>query len=201
MKPIGSAVYSMLRPHVPRAPLSHKAALHKAYAAPSHASELHEPALPISKAPAPAQAAMSAALVIPPMLAPQSTQAEFLLSNFQKAMLVAQGISKVAFEHFKKTASLDYSQMAWLLDCARNTLINKKGTDVFDATLSEKLVGLAEVYTRAIDVFGSLEATQQWLHHTNRALGGVTPFSLLQSSYGRAEVLACLGRIEWGVFA
>lgn len=202
MKSLHTDIQSYLRPHVPRAPIARKAAVHHSYSGPSvaAASQVHETNIPFTKSASGAEVVF-ALPAIAPMLAPQVTQAEFLLSNHQKAKLVAQGIQKVSFENFKKVASLDYTQMAWLLDCARNTLINKKGTDTLDATLSEKLIGLAEVYTRGIDVFGSLEAMQQWLHHTNMALGGITPFSLLQSSYGRAEVLDCLGRIEWGVFA
>lgn len=185
---------------MPRAPISQKITTYSTYAAEiTHpVYQLQEDTIPFG---AEAVAAVADGAFIPPMLAPQSTEPEFFLSNFQKAQLVAQGIQKVSFENFKKEADLDYTQLAWLLDCARNTLINKKGTDVFDATLSEKLVGLAEVYTRGIDVLGSLSVMLEWLQRPNRAMGGVTPFSLLQSAYGRAEVLTILGRIEWGVYS
>jgi putative toxin-antitoxin system antitoxin component (TIGR02293 family) len=143
----------------------------------------------------------AAAVNIPPMLQPQAGQPEFFLNNFAKAQLAQSGISKLSFEHFKLRTGLDYNQLAWLLSVARNTLINKKGEDVFDVTISEKLIALAEVYTHGFDVFGSEDVFIQWLNHPNRALGMVTPFSLLQTQYGRQEVQDILGRIEWGVYS
>lgn len=143
----------------------------------------------------------SYALQVPAMLQPQTTVPEYFMSNFEKARLVQHGISKASFEHFKQQAALDYFQCADLLSVARNTLLNKKGNDTYSLDISEKLVALAEVYTHGIAVFGALATLRQWLAAPNAALGGVTPFSLLHTQYGRKEVDAALGRIEWGVYA
>jgi putative toxin-antitoxin system antitoxin component (TIGR02293 family) len=138
---------------------------------------------------------------IKPMLQPQIDQPEFFMNNHLKALMAQKGISKVSFESFKNRAGLDYNQMALLLSVARNTLINKKGEELFDVTISEKLISLAEVYTHGFDVFGSENTFIEWLNAPNRALGMVTPFSLLQTQYGRQEVQNVLGRIEWGVYS
>ena len=139
--------------------------------------------------------------VIPPMLAPQSTMPEYFMSNKAKAVLASEGIQKISFEHFKKAAGFDYDEMAWLIGVARNTLINKKGAERFDISISEKIISLAELFTHGIDVFGSMDSFKNWLVQPNRALGMVTPFSLLCSQYGRNEVDTILGRIEWGVYS
>jgi putative toxin-antitoxin system antitoxin component (TIGR02293 family) len=136
-----------------------------------------------------------------PMLKPQMIHPEFFMNNHSKAMMAQNGISKVSFEHFKSRAGLDYNQLAILLSVARNTLINKKGDETFDVNISEKLISLAEVYTHGFDVFGSEEKFKKWLNVPNRALGMVTPFSLLQTQFGRQEVQNVLGRIEWGVYS
>jgi putative toxin-antitoxin system antitoxin component (TIGR02293 family) len=138
---------------------------------------------------------------IKPMLQPQIDQPEFFMNNHSKALMAQKGISKVSFESFKNRAGLDYNQMALLLSVARNTLINKKGEELFDVTISEKLISLAEVYTHGFDVFGSEHTFIEWLNAPNRALGMVTPFSMLQTQYGRQEVQNILGRIEWGVYS
>ncbi len=138
---------------------------------------------------------------ITPMLQPQFNQPEFFMNNHSKAQMAQKGISKVSFENFKVRAGLDYNEMARLLSVARNTLINKKGEEVFDVTISEKLISLAEVYTHGFEVFGSEKEFIEWLNVPNRALGSVTPFSMLQTHYGRQEVQQVLGRIEWGVYS
>jgi putative toxin-antitoxin system antitoxin component (TIGR02293 family) len=138
---------------------------------------------------------------IKPMLQPQIDQPEFFMNNHSKALMAQIGISKVSFESFKNRAGLDYNQMALLLSVARNTLINKKGEELFDVTISEKLISLAEVYTHGFDVFGSENTFIDWLNAPSRALGMVTPFSMLQTQYGRQEVQNVLGRIEWGVYS
>jgi putative toxin-antitoxin system antitoxin component (TIGR02293 family) len=140
-------------------------------------------------------------VTVEPMLAPQAKVPEFFLGNFEKSILAKQGISKVSFENFKERTELDYNQLAQLLCVSRNTLINKKGLETFDVAISEKLIALAEVYTHGYDVFGSEPTFHKWLNHSNRALGGVIPFSLLDTQYGRQEVHTILGRIEWGVFS
>ncbi len=138
---------------------------------------------------------------IEPMLYPQTHVPEYFMDNYQKAKLATDGISKQSFEHFKQRAKLDYNQTAELLSVARNTLINKKGTETFDTSISEKLISLSEVYTHGFNVFGDENAFISWLKTPNTALGMITPFSLLKTQYGRQEVQHVLGRIEWGVYS
>lgn len=138
---------------------------------------------------------------IEPMLFPQTDVPEYFMDNFKKAGLVSAGISKQSFERFKQMAGLDYNQLADLLGVARNTLINKKGNDVFDVHISEKVLAIAEVYTHGLSVFEDDGAFKHWLGLPNTALGGVAPFSLLGNQFGCLEVHKVLGRIEWGVYS
>ena len=138
---------------------------------------------------------------IEPMLMPQTSMPEYFMDNYKKAKLASNGITKQSFEHFKKKAQLDYNQISELLSVARNTLINKKTPETFDISISEKLISLAEVYTHGFDVFGKEKSFIKWLNTQNTALGMVTPFSMLQTNYGRQEVHNILGRIEWGVYS
>jgi putative toxin-antitoxin system antitoxin component (TIGR02293 family) len=140
-------------------------------------------------------------ITIAPMLAPQAKVAEYFMNNQQKATLAKEGITKWSFENFKERAGLDYNQMALLLSAARNTLINKKGNEVFSLDISEKLIALAEVYTHGLSVFEDAEKLNRWLQTPNRALGGLVPFHLLDNQYGRNDVHTIIGRIEWGVYS
>lgn len=149
----------------------------------------------------PADALPSVAVELAPLLAPDTAFPEFFMDNHAKAMLVQQGISKHAFEHFKKAAHLDYDQLAQLIGVSRKTLINKKGAEVFDRLVSEQLLSLAELYSHGAAALGSLAAFVHWLQVPCRAFGGQLPFGLLATQFGRREVDQVLGRIEWGVYA
>ncbi|MCU0374269.1 MAG: MbcA/ParS/Xre antitoxin family protein [Chitinophagaceae bacterium] len=165
------------------------------YATGEDASMVEEPVMPLQKTPAQQVA------LIKPMLFPQSRVAEFFMQSFEKARLAEEGIQKQSFEHFKSVTGIDYNQWAWLLDVGRNTLINKKGTETFDTTISEKLVAIAEVYTYGLEVFSDFDKLNRWLKKPNRALAGQVPFQLLRTHYGRIQVQQLLGRIEWGVYS
>ena len=123
------------------------------------------------------------------------------MTAFEKMGLVRQGISKTDFEGFKEKAGLDYDQLAATLAVARATLINKKGVDKFNSTLSEKIVGLADIYSYGYEVFEDIKKFNEWVFRPNRALGGVPPYDLLDNQYGREEVRDLIGRIDYGVYS
>jgi putative toxin-antitoxin system antitoxin component (TIGR02293 family) len=126
---------------------------------------------------------------------------EYVLSSFEKMDLAEKGITKTALEKFKRTAGLDYDQLAMVLNVARATLINKKGNEKFNTDLSDKILGLADLYSYGYEVFEDRARFNMWIFSSIRALGGQTPFSLLHSSYGRQEVKNLIGRIEYGVYS
>lgn len=66
---------------------------------------------------------------------------------------------------------------------------------------SDRAVRLARVIARANKVLGNFDKARGWLMHTNRALGNVIPFSLLDTDLGAQAVLDVLGRIEHGSFS
>jgi len=66
---------------------------------------------------------------------------------------------------------------------------------------SERVLRLARVLTRAIDVFESQDAAKQWLQEPSTALGGRKPIDLLATDIGTEVVLNELGKIDHGFFA
>jgi len=59
----------------------------------------------------------------------------------------------------------------------------------------------SEVRAKAIETLGSPQRADGWLAMPNRALGGVTPMSLIDTDTGAQAVLDVLGRIDYGVFS
>jgi putative toxin-antitoxin system antitoxin component (TIGR02293 family) len=66
---------------------------------------------------------------------------------------------------------------------------------------SERLVRLARLHFRAVEVLESTENARRWLFSPNRALGGKTPFEFAATEPGAREVEKVLGRIEHGIFS
>ena len=147
-------------------------------------------------APAPLYRAVSGVMFPMHTNKPQSQ-----MTAFEKIGLIRTGISKTDFEGFKQKAGLDYDQLAATLSVARATLINKKGTEKFNSTVSEKIVSLADIYSYGYEVFEDIERFNKWIFRSNKALGGLTPFNLLDNQYGREEVKDLIGRIDYGVYS
>lgn len=136
------------------------------------------------------------------ILLKQATQKpEGQMTAFEKMEMIREGISKQDLEHLKNKTALDYNQLSKLLSVARATLINKKGQEKFDNNLSEKIVGLAEIYSLGYDVFEDEQIFNNWIFRENAALGGQTPFDFLDNQYGREEVKNIIGRINYGVYS
>jgi putative toxin-antitoxin system antitoxin component (TIGR02293 family) len=123
------------------------------------------------------------------------------MTAFEKMELVRKGVSKTYFEGFKQKAGLDYDQLAVTLSVARATLINKKGVEKFNPTLSEKIISLADIYAYGYEVFESVERFNEWVFRPNRALGGLPPYDFLDNQFGREEVKNLIGRIDYGVYS
>lgn len=123
------------------------------------------------------------------------------ITAYEKIEMINKGISKKDLEYLKEKSGLGYDQLSEVFDVARATLINKKGNDTFNQSLGEKIVSLADVYSYGYEVFEDEERFNQWVFRPNKALGGKTPYSFLNSQYGREEVKNLIGRIDYGVYA
>ncbi len=124
-----------------------------------------------------------------------------MLTTTQKMEISKGGITKKELELLKTLAGLDYTTIAKILSVTRATLINKRKTEKFNTALSERIVGLADLYTYGIKVFGGKEIFNLWMNEPNRALGGKTPLDIIDSQFGREEVKNVIGRIEYGVYS
>ena len=77
----------------------------------------------------------------------------------------------------------------------------KKEKKTFDSIHSEKILEVALLYKRGLDVFGSKEKFDQWLASTNVALGNAKPKDFLDNTFGINLLKEELNRIAYGVLA
>src|SRR5688572_16145108 len=106
---------------------------------------------------------------------------ESKMTTFEKINMVDHGIPKKDLEHLKEVAELDYDKLAKILLVTRATLINKKGEERFNTSLSEKILSLADIYSYGYEVFEDEKRFNQWMLRPNKALGGQAPYDLLDT--------------------
>jgi putative toxin-antitoxin system antitoxin component (TIGR02293 family) len=123
------------------------------------------------------------------------------MTPLEKMELAMEGVSKKDLEHLKEKTEMDYDRLAKALSVTRATLINKKKNEKFNQGLSERIVGLADIYSYGYKVFEDEDRFNQWIMRPNKALSGVAPFDLLNNQFGREEVKNLIGRIEYGVYS
>jgi putative toxin-antitoxin system antitoxin component (TIGR02293 family) len=115
--------------------------------------------------------------------------------------VIRQGIPAGAVESLLKAIRVSQADLARALGIPERTLARRKREGTLNSEESAKLLRLARVVGRANEVFEDSEPALHWLKSPNSALGGKTPFSLLDTDIGAESVLDTLGRIEHGVFA
>jgi putative toxin-antitoxin system antitoxin component (TIGR02293 family) len=129
-----------------------------------------------------------------------SDKPENQMTAIEKMHMVDGGLSKENLEQLKEKAELDYDELATIFSVARATLINKKGQQKFGPLLSEKIMGLADLYSYGYEVFEDKDRFNRWMFRPNRALGEKAPYELIHNQFGREEVRNLIGRIEYGVY-
>lgn len=135
------------------------------------------------------------------IIAGKTDKAEWQMTATEKMNMARRGLSKKDLENLKRKTNLDYDKLSTLLSTTRATLINKKGTEHFSASLSERIVGIADVYSYGFEVFEDETKFNNWVFRPNQALGGKQPFELLDNQFGREEVKNVIGRIDYGVYS
>lgn len=113
---------------------------------------------------------------------------------------IRSGLSFASYEAVAKRAHLTTEEAVSALLIPRRTLFRRKSEGTLDVASSERVVRLARMTARALEVFDEDEiAVARWLRSPLRPLGGATPLSLLDTDVGAQEALDVLGRIEEGI--
>ena len=124
-----------------------------------------------------------------------------LQSRLDLIPLLRKGLPYEALQSVTTQLNISIEEASAALQLARRTLARRKDSNRLDAQESERIVRLADIAARAVSVLGSLDNATQWLTTGNRALGGETPISLLDTDVGTRAVDDVLLRIEHGVYS
>ena len=135
------------------------------------------------------------------ILGDASDKPESQMTSLEKMEMVDRGLTKNHLTQLKKITKLDYDELARAFSVTRATLINKKGDDKFASVVTEKIVGLADLYSYGYIVFEDQERFNQWMFRPNQSLGGRPPYDFIHNQFGREEIKNLIGRIEYGVYS
>jgi putative toxin-antitoxin system antitoxin component (TIGR02293 family) len=115
---------------------------------------------------------------------------------------VEAGFPYSALEKFRKATRLPLAMIAELVRIPPRTLVRRRAAGKLTPDESERLLRLATIFERALDLFeGDLAATMNWLITPKKALAGESPLPFSQTEIGARAVESLIGRLEHGVFS
>lgn len=113
---------------------------------------------------------------------------------------IRKGVNKAMLDAFATTNKLSRQAVAALLHISERTIQRLSPTDTLAALPSDRFLQLLRLFAKGRVVFDSPASFLAWLEVPSAALGGVTPYSLLDTSVGIEAVYAVLHRLAAGVY-
>lgn len=123
------------------------------------------------------------------------------MTPMEKMEKLKSGLTKRDLEKLKLRTKLDYDKLSKALSVTRATLIKKKAQQQYSSTLSERIMSLADIYSYGYEVFEDEAKFNRWMFTPNQALGGKSPYDVVDNQFGREEVKNIIGRIDYGVYS
>jgi putative toxin-antitoxin system antitoxin component (TIGR02293 family) len=113
---------------------------------------------------------------------------------------VKKGLPVSSLHKLCKHMGVPESRLATTVNIAQRTLTRRKSEGRFRPDESERVLRIARLFERAVEVIGSEQGAQQWFQSPVKGLGGKTPLEFADTEPGAQEVASMLDRIEDGVF-
>jgi putative toxin-antitoxin system antitoxin component (TIGR02293 family) len=115
--------------------------------------------------------------------------------------IIRGGLPRHSLDSLMENTDMSIYEMADILNTTDRTLRRYDSDVKLNREQSERLIELAQLYTRGEQVFGSPLTFKQWMASEIPSLGNKKPKSFLDTSLGIGLLLDELTRIELGVFA
>jgi putative toxin-antitoxin system antitoxin component (TIGR02293 family) len=114
---------------------------------------------------------------------------------------IRAGLPYAALEALEAVLDLTHRDLLAVLGTAPRTLARRKQQRHLSPLESDRLYRLARATQRAAETLGGVDQARAWLGRANRALGGHTPLSVLDTEVGARQVEEALTRINYGMYA
>ena len=115
---------------------------------------------------------------------------------------VEHGLSFKALQMFAANSGLAVAEITSVVGIPERTLARRKAAAKLTPNESERLVRVATVFDKAIQLFeGDVTAAVKWLTSPKKGLNDRSPLDYCRTELGAREVENLIGRLEHGVFS
>ncbi|HUO26672.1 MAG TPA: antitoxin Xre/MbcA/ParS toxin-binding domain-containing protein [Candidatus Aquilonibacter sp.] len=121
-----------------------------------------------------------------------------LTSQRDLSQAIREGFPPAVVEELMQASGLTLKELAEALDLSPRSLQRRRRTGHLAAFESDRLYRLARIVAFAGWALGDRKRAARWLKRSNRALGGTTPITVLDTEIGARQVENLLGRIAYG---
>jgi putative toxin-antitoxin system antitoxin component (TIGR02293 family) len=111
---------------------------------------------------------------------------------------IREGFPPAVVEELMQASGLTLKELAESLDLSPRSLQRRRRSGRLARFESDRLYRLARIIALAQQSFGDRRSAARWLKRSNRALGGVSPISAIDTELGARQVENVLGRIAYG---
>jgi putative toxin-antitoxin system antitoxin component (TIGR02293 family) len=111
---------------------------------------------------------------------------------------IREGFPPAVVERLMTASGLTLKELAEALDLSPRSLQRRRRSGRLARFESDRLFRLARIVALAHQNLGGQELTARWLKRPNRALGGSSPISVIDTELGARQVENVLGRIAYG---
>ncbi len=98
---------------------------------------------------------------------------------------VKKGLPVKSFEKLGKKLGVSDHLLSQIVNIPTRTLTRRKHQGRLNAKESEKVLRIARLYDKALDVFEDEKSTEKWLKEPARGLGGGHPLGVCQNGAWR----------------
>ena len=111
-----------------------------------------------------------------------------------------RGLTYGAFERLQRNTALSARTLADLAEIPTRTLARRREEGRLDPDESDRLLRVARVFGRALELFEvDAAAARRWLTTPQPAERGLVPLDLARTDVGAREVEHLVGRLEHGI--
>jgi putative toxin-antitoxin system antitoxin component (TIGR02293 family) len=114
--------------------------------------------------------------------------------------IIKEGLPVTEFETLSLHLGIPECRLVTTVNIDPRTLTRRKKEGRFKPDESERVLRIARLYDRAVEVLGDSSAAQVWFRSSVKGLGNKTPLDFADTELGAKEVENLLGRIEDGVY-